>query len=69
MQNFTPEELQPRKSTILFIKQFVKIFNIFIIVHIIDFIYITNSNCKMCHRLSHCLIKINIMKNMLITIN
>ena len=27
MQNFTPEELQPHKSTILFIKQFARMYN------------------------------------------
>ena len=27
MQNFTQEELQPRKSTILFIKQFARMYN------------------------------------------
>ena len=27
MLNFTPEELQPRKSTILFIKQFARMYN------------------------------------------
>ena len=27
MQNFTQDELQPRKSTILFIKQFARMYN------------------------------------------
>lgn len=27
MQNFTQEELQPRKSTILFIKQFARMYS------------------------------------------
>ncbi len=27
MQNFTPNELEPRKSTILFIKQFARMYH------------------------------------------